>query len=242
MDWSDNAIVLSTRKYGENDLLVSLLTENHGRYMGYVKGGLSKSKSPIYQVGNIVNARWAARLEEQLGLFICELDASVSARYMSEAGKLNLIVSACAMAETSLPERAPIASFYHHLKDFLCGLDETCPIYSYIKLEVCLLEELGYGLDFSCCAASGGTENLVYVSPKSGRAVSLIAGEPYKNKLLPLPSFMLADNENNNQAEDVNEIKKGFVLTGYFFERHLNGVEGKKLPPARVRLVDRFAI
>ena len=89
----------------------------------------------------------------------------------------------------------PLASFYYDLKDFLCGLEDNCPIYSYIKLEADLLEELGYGLDLSCCAASGVTDNLVYVSPKSGRAVSSLAGEPYKSKLLPLPSFMLADNE-----------------------------------------------
>jgi len=202
MHWNDTAIILSARKHGETSAVVRLFVREHGVYAGVVRGAHSKANRGVIQPGNIVNATWQARLSEHLGSFKCELLEANAAHIMQDAARLAALTSACTVLESSLPERHPYARLYGIFHLFLTTLreDKNWPE-EYVRLEMELLAEAGFGLDLTKCAATGTTDDLIYVSPKSGRAVSRDAGEPYKEKLLALPGFLIAlpsGNKNNN--------------------------------------------
>ena len=192
MHWTDPSIILSTRKYGENSAIIRVLSRSHGVYGGVMRGVHSKANRGIIQPGNIVDATWNARLSEQLGSLKCELQKANAAHIMQDSGKLAALTSACALIESALPERHPYPRLYLLFQDFLDLLLHEAPWEeAYVKLEMELLADTGFGLDLTSCAATEVTEDLIYVSPKSGRAVCREAGEPYKDKLLPLPGFLL---------------------------------------------------
>jgi DNA repair protein RecO (recombination protein O) len=233
MEWTDDGIVLAARKHGESGLLLSLLTREHGRHAGLVKGGASRRAAGIYEPGNIVRAVWKARLEEQLGHFHCEALRSQAAGFLADAGRLAALSSACALIETAVPEREPHGGLFDSFQGLLGGLEDEAWAEIYVRWEVALLTELGFGLDLTACAATGQCDDLIYVSPKTGRAVSRAAGELWKDRLLPLPAF-LAEGEGGSPLE-------GMILTGWFLEHHVLAPHRKALPPARARLVDRLA-
>jgi DNA repair protein RecO (recombination protein O) len=239
MDWSDRGIVLSARKHGETSLIVQLLTEQHGRHAGLVRGGASSRARGLYQPGNLLAAHWRARLAEHLGNYVCELITGSAARLLDNGGKLAALSSACALAEAALPEREPHGDIFAGFSALIAAL-AAAPVAGgwaqhYVRFELGLLGSLGFGLDLGRCAATGANDNLAYVSPKTGRAVSLSAGEAWRDKLLPLPPFLLAD-----VAPEPGEVAQGLALTGYFLERHVFEPQGKGLPAARVRLAERF--
>jgi DNA repair protein RecO (recombination protein O) len=236
MEWNDDSIVLSARKHGESSAIVTLMTREHGRHAGLVRGGSGRRARGIYQPGNRLTARWSARLAEHLGSLSCELTEAVAANLMSDALKLAGLSAACAMAETALPEREPHAPIFEGLSALLGALHETGWPSAYVKWELGLLKELGFGLDLSACAATGVTDNLAYVSPKSARAVSAEAAEPYKKSLLILPPFLLSP----GAAGPPGEVVDGLTLTGHFLERHVYGHQSHQLPPARQRLYERL--
>ncbi len=236
MEWNDLGIVLSARKQGETSLLVALFTENHGRHMGLVRGGQSGRLRGVYQVGNLVKVSWRARLEEHLGNFNCELMRPVAAVLLNNALRLSALSSACALSESSLPERAPYSNLYSSLMALIDKIHNSRDWYiSYANFELTLLSDLGFSLDFSSCAVTGNTADLIYISPRSGRAVSLTAGEPWKEKLLPLPAFFLP---NGPTMVSKKELLDALKLTGWFLDNHL--FMGIKMPPARSRLLDRL--
>jgi DNA repair protein RecO (recombination protein O) len=250
MHWSDPAIILSTRKYGETSAVLQVLTHEHGVFSGVMRGAYSKKNCGIIQAGNVVSATWNARLAEHLGTFKLELLEAHAAHIMQDAGKLAALSSACAIAELALPERHPYPKLFIKLHEFLHILnsDETWAE-KYIKFEVFLLSESGFGLDLSKCAATGQTNDLIYVSPKSGRAVCREAGLPYHDKMLPLPAFLLGNGQevigSKKECADAHslqisayfkEIIAGINLTGYFLEHSLLAPNNKKLPAARIRL------
>jgi len=192
MQWSDNAIILSSRKYGESSALVRLFSPQHGVSGGVVRSAASKTNRGIYQPGNHVIATWNARLAEQLGTFKCELAEATTAHLMHDGMRLNTLSAACALIESALPERHPYVRLYEVFQAFLVALRDTERwLEQYVRFELELLSESGFGLDLRACAATGGTQELVYVSPKSGRAVSRAAGAPYHDKMLKLPPFLL---------------------------------------------------
>lgn len=232
MDWTDDGIVLTTRKFGESGLIVSLLTREHGRHAGLVRGGSGKRAAGMYEPGNLVHAVWRARLEEQLGSLACEVRTNHSARHLAHPARLAALISALSLVETALPEREPHQSLFDSLSALLVILGEEGWEQAYIRWEMILLAELGFGIDLSCCAATGANDQLAYVSPKSGRAVSLSAGEPWKDKLLKLPGFLV--------EEEGGSIADGLLLTGYFLESWLFNHLGRPVPAARTRLVDRL--
>lgn len=236
MDWTDDGIVLSARKHGETSAIVALLTRAHGRHLGLVRGGAGKRARGVLQPGNRVEARWRARLADHLGTFICEMTEAVAAPLMKDRLRLAGLSAACAMAESVLPEREPHPAVYEALVALLAAIGGGGWPSAYVKWELGLLSELGFGLDLSACAATGANDQLAYVSPKSGRAVSLAAGEPYKDVLLVLPPFLLRAGAGGAPEE----VAQGLKLTGYFLEknvfRHLN----RGLPAARIRLADRL--
>ncbi len=239
MEWRDDGIVLSARKHGEAAAIVTLLTREHGRHAGLVRGGAGRRARGLYQPGNHLRAAWRGRLADHLGAYTCEMTEAVAAGLLADPLRLAALSSACAVAEAALPEREVHVPVYEGLKILLAALgDDTQPWPTvYVKWELGLLQELGFGLDFSQCAATGETENLTHVSPKTGRAVSAGAAAPYRNKLLPLPGFLLQP----GIAGDTEAIVEGLRVTGYFLERHVFSQRRDPKPPdARSRLLNRL--
>lgn len=235
MDWSDDGIVLSVRRHGESGAILHLLTAAHGRHAGLVRGGNSKRLRGVLQPGNEVHAVWRARLEEHLGSYAIELAVGHAARAMDDPGRLAAMVSACALVDAALPEREPHADLHESLRDLLTTLPEDGWAATYVAWELSLLATLGFGLDLSRCAATGRSDDLAYVSPKSGRAVSREAGAAWREQLLPLPDFLIG-----HGPADTADLSAGLRLTGYFLDRHVLAPHGRTLPDARFRLDERW--
>ena len=233
MHWADTAILLSIRKHGENSAVIHAFTEQHGVHAGVVKGIHSKTMRGCAQPGNVVEAQWNARLPEQLGLYKLELKHATAALAMQDAQALMLLSSACSLLDMALPERHPYPKLYQQFHGFVLQLVEGAPLAEYVRLELALLAETGFGLDLSRCAGTGTTEDLIYVSPKTGRAVCREAGEPYKDKLFRLPEFLLHP---NTPPQGGREILDGLAITGYFLEHWLLAATGRKMPASRNRL------
>ncbi|WP_336470143.1 DNA repair protein RecO [Enhydrobacter aerosaccus] len=231
MEWTDRGIVLTGRPHGEGGLVASLLTRDHGRHAGFVPGGGSRRARPIWQPGNLVDVVWRARLAEQLGNYSGELREAYAARALDDASELAGLAAACATIDTALPEREPHPAVFEGFHAFLAALGHAGWPMIYVRLELGLLQELGFGLDLEKCAVSGDTEDLAFVSPRTGRAVSRAAAGPYKEKLLPLPAFL----STGGLPADDDELHQGLDLTGYFLERHVFWPQNKPLPPARSR-------
>jgi DNA repair protein RecO (recombination protein O) len=235
MQWADAAIILSVQKLGETSAVLRLLTREHGVAGGMLRGVNSKANRGIAQVGNVVSAQWQARLAEQLGTLKLEMLEAHAAHLMHNATLLHSLSSACALVQISMPERHPYPRLFFALHSLLHTLEHSRDWAAhYVLFELTLLKEAGFGLDLSTCAATGGNQELVYVSPKSGRAVCREAGLPYHDKMLTLPEFIRADTHNASPQE----ILAGLALTGYFLDVWLLGPQGKKLPAARTRLIE----
>ncbi len=236
MEWSDDAIVLSVRPHGESGAILEALTRSHGRHLGLVRGGASRSRKPTLQPGNGVRLVWRARLSEHLGNFTAELDRARAGELMVGREALIGLNAFTAVASAALPERTPHESVFEAGNILLDAMVEDGLAHwgaLFVSWEAGLLEALGFGLDLSQCAATGSTENLRYVSPKSGRAVSAEAGAPYAPKLFKLPAFLLG-----SQNSDVNaaDIAAGLAMTGHFLLERVLRPNGKDIPPARLRL------
>ena len=234
MDWTDLGIVLAARHHGETGLVVNLLTAEHGRLAGFVPGGVSRRSRPTWQIGNVVEVNWRAKIADQLGNYSGELREAHAARAMDNATELAGLSSACALVDEALPEREPHPAMYAGFQAFLTVLGHEGWPAIYVRLELGLLQELGFGLDLEKCALTGTTADLAYVSPKSGRAVSRTAAAPYAEKLLPLPAFL----STGGLPLGPDELRQGLDLTGYFLERHVFWPHNKPLPPARARLIE----
>jgi DNA repair protein RecO (recombination protein O) len=244
IEWTDDAIVLSARRHGESAAIVSLLTRTHGRYVGLVYGGAGRRARGIYEPGNRVTAAWRARLSEHLGHYACELVESRAAALLDDALKLAALSSATALVDTALPEREAHGRVFDSLDrliDRLCAAGSALPWPAqYVRFELDLLSDLGFGLDLSRCAVTGRTDDLAYVSPKTGRAVCAAAAGPYRDRLLPLPAF-LTGRGGDDAAVTGDVVLMGLNLTGYFIDRHVfahQPAQGPdRLPAARGRLV-----
>jgi DNA repair protein RecO (recombination protein O) len=237
MEWADQGIVLSARKHGETSAIVTLMTKDKGVQTGLVRGGAGKRKRGDLQPGNLVAAHWRGRLAEHLGSFSCELMRAHAATLLDSPDTLSCLSSALALCQSALPEREAHPLVYEGLSIVLNSLEGEDWPSVYVKWELGLLGELGFGLDFSCCAATGVTTDLIYVSPKSGRAVSREAGKPYRESMLPLPKFLLEHGVSGSPSE----IVEGLTLIGFFLERHVFGhLHSKNLPAARQRFSERM--
>ena len=237
MEWSDEAFVLSARVHGENAAIVVLLTRERGRHAGLVHGGLSSGKRGLYQAGNRLRVQWRARLAEHLGNYQAEMLQPNAALALDDPLRLAGLASACAIADAALPEREPHASIFDGFAALGMAMESPGWPLIYVRLELGLLQELGFGLELDRCVLTGASDDLAFVSPKSGRAVSLAASGPYKEKLLPLPPILAGGRRQHWQPAD---YIAGLELTGYFLERHVFWPHGKTLPPARSRLIDRL--
>jgi DNA repair protein RecO (recombination protein O) len=238
MNWTDEGIILSVRPHGETAAVVEMFTRAHGRHLGLVHGGRSRKQRPVLQMGNHIDAAWKARLAEHLGHMTLELRRGYAAAAMENATTLSGLTSLCSLTRL-LPERDPHPNLFEVTLFVLSYLDEpnVWPALL-VRWELALLEELGFGLDLSQCAATGSNDQLVYVSPKSGRAVSAAAGEPYKDKLLSLPEFLLG---NRNAPVTPHDIEAGLTLTGHFLETRVLRPREEEMPDARHRLTTLLA-
>lgn len=238
MEWRDHGILLSARQHGETSAIIEVFTEAHGRHAGVVRGGVSRKIAPILQPGAQLDLEWRARLEDHLGAFQVEPLRSRAAAAMSGRLALAGLNAVCALLAFGLPEREAHPRLYlasERLLDLL-GQDGIWPL-AYLNWEKALLEDLGFGLDLSACAVTGTRENLVYVSPRTGRAVSAEGAGEWASRLLPLPPCLRGEGE----AEDA-EIVQALGTTGYFLAHHFAaGLGDKPLPAARARLVETLA-
>lgn len=239
MEWQAPAVVLDVRPLGEGGAVVTLMTEAHGRHAGLAKGGASRAQAGLWLPGNLVEARWTARLPEQLGALSGEMVHPAAALAMEEPLALALLSSACAIAADALPEREPHPRAFHALVSLIGHLAGGAEgvMADYVRWEALVLAELGYGLDLSACAVTGATEGLTHVSPRTGRAVSAGAAAPYLGRLLPLPAFL----RDAGGAGDAGAWEAGLRLTGHFLERDAFGARHRPVPEARHRLADRVA-
>ena len=236
MLWTDESVLLAVRRHGESAAIVSVFTARHGRYAGLVRGGFGRRARPVYQQGNVLHVTWRARLSEQLGALSGELKTPLAARLMTDPARLAGLAAACALLETTLPERDPHPDLYAALSTFLEQLVERGAwLEGYVRFELALLAELGFGLDLSRCAVTGGSEDLVYVSPSSGRAVSRGGAGRYADRLLALPAFLLGA-----APTDPAQLAAGLRLTGAFLRRHLFDASERPMPDARERLLARL--
>jgi DNA repair protein RecO (recombination protein O) len=237
MDFTDEGILISAKPLGEANTVAELLTAKHGRHLGLVRGGRARRMRPLMQLGNRLSVTWRARLADHLGGYSVELLEPTAARILDDQTALAAVGSLTALARL-LPERDPHPHLYHTALEVLQALDHASLWPALLVLwEILLLQDLGFGLDLSECAATGTDAYLIYVSPKSGRAVSRDAGRPYRDQLLNLPHFLLEDGPAPSRAD----ILAGFELTGHFLERDVLAPQGLTLPQARERLITLLA-
>ena len=234
MEWRDEGIILGTRRHGETSAILEVMTRAHGRHLGLVRGGRSRRQQPVLQAGNRVELIWRARLDEHLGVFQVEPLASNAARLFDSAVAVYGLQTLAAHLRL-LPERDPHERLFETLALVVEHLDEVAAAGELVvRFELLVLDELGFGLDLAECAATGVRNDLTFVSPKSGRAVSREAGEPWKDKLLPLPAFLL---RGSGLRADRAGLEDAFRLTGHFFARHVYEPRGMAEPEARAGFV-----
>ena len=236
MEWIDDGIVLGVRRHGETSAIAELLTRDHGRHLGLVRGGAGARMRPVLQPGNTVRAVWRARLDEHLGTYQIEGMQLRAAALLGAPHAVYGVTHLAALARL-LPERDPHQDIYdlldHTLEDFEDAGEAAVHL---VRFELAMLSELGFGLDLSACAATGATEDLIYVSPKSGGAVSRQAGEPWRDRLLRLPAFLVpALDGGNGFAGD--DLRDGFALTGWFLLRHVLEPRGQGHSDARAGFI-----
>jgi DNA repair protein RecO (recombination protein O) len=236
MEWRDAGFVLAARRHGENAVIVELLTRDHGRNAGLVRGGQSPRMRAVLQPGNEVAAVWRGRLAEHLGSIACEIIRPHAARVLDNPDRLAALTAAAALAAAALPEREPCQDVFASFAGLIEALDSAADWPArYVGWERDLLAALGFGLDLGRCAATGATTDLAYVSPRTGRAVSRTAGFQYRDKLLALPEFLWRDG-----PADRSQVVLGMTLTEHFLVHHVFLPQGRTLPAARLRLAERM--
>jgi DNA repair protein RecO (recombination protein O) len=234
--WSAEGLVLSVRRHGESGAVAELFTAGYGRVGGYVHGGGSRKMAAVLQAGNLVRVDWKARLSDQLGHFSpIELVEPHAAKLMHDSAALAGLSSAAALIRKATAERQPYLGLYEALQvliETLAEPDLIGPVYT--RFELGLLAALGFGLDLSACAVSGGNDDLAFVSPRSGRAASRSAGEPYADKLMRLPPFLVS----GAALIQPGDVADAFALSGFFLERRVFDAMGEGLPDQRRRLIE----
>jgi len=236
MDWRDDGILLSMRPHGETSAIIEVMTSAHGRHAGVVRGGASRKMAATLQPGTGLTLEWRARLDDHIGSFTVEPVKS-RAHLLSDRLALAGLMSACALLRAALPEREPHPALWSRTLGLMDALGQEGWSATYLRWELCLLEEIGFGLDLSACAVTGATEGLAFVSPKTGRAVTAKGAGDWADRLLPLPPGLEGD-----AALSPGDVLMGLKLTGFFLDRELRPVlHERPLPEARSRLVDLMA-
>lgn len=238
MEWRGEGILLAARRHGESAVIIDMFTPEQGRHAGVVRGGASRKMAPLLQPGAQLDVTWRARLEDHLGAFTVEPLRSRAAQVMGDGDALAGLNAICALLVFTLAERDPHPELYARTLDLMdrLGTDPAWPL-AYMFWELALLEELGFALDLDSCAVTGETQELAYVSPRSGRAVSEKGAGEWADRLLPLPRAL-----RGLISEDaLDEVPAGLRVTGHFLQAWVAPSLGNKpLPVARQRLLDRL--
>jgi DNA repair protein RecO (recombination protein O) len=233
IEWRDESIVLASRRHGENDAILSLMTFEHGRHLGLVRGGGGRRLSPLLQPANRLDATWKARIVDHLGHLAVEPVRLYAGMLLDDPLRLAAASGACALVDIAMPERDPHPQLFAALLTLLERLVENRDwTEAYVRFELLLLAELGFGLDLSTCAVTGATEGLAFVSPRTGKAVTSEGAGAYVDRLLTLPAFLVGSGD----AED-DDIAAGLRLAGSFLDRHILAPVDKPMPLARERFV-----
>lgn len=235
MDFTDDGIILSARAHGETAAVAEIFTPHHGKWAGLVYGGQGRTQRPILQPGNSVRATWKGRLNESLGHFAMELTHARAGELMQDRLSLAGLTAACSVAAATLPEREAHPRAYHTMRillDHLGDIDIWPALMA--RWELGLLAELGFGLTLDRCAATGAREDLIYISPKSASAISREAGEPYRDRMLPLPAFLRDASAEASLADALDGLK----TTGHFIETRILHSTNADMPEARRRVID----
>jgi DNA repair protein RecO (recombination protein O) len=233
MQWTDDGIVLGVRRYGETSVILELMTEQRGRHLGLVRGGAGRRLRGVLQPGNSLRATWRARLDDHLGNYLVEGINLRAAGFLAAAHAVHGVTHLAALCRL-LAEREPHARIHGALEAILDSLDDPSAVAPMVaRFELSFLAELGFGLDLASCAATGATDDLIYVSPRSGRAVSRAGGEAYREKLMRLPGFLRSEAGPASAAD----LADAFALTGFFLDRHAFAPRGLPVPHARARFV-----
>ncbi|MGU3493908.1 DNA repair protein RecO [Xanthobacteraceae bacterium A53D] len=229
MEWTDEGIVLGVRRHGESGAVVDLMTRTRGRHAGLVRGGSSQRMAALLQPGNTLHAVWRARIETQLGLLTIEPLTLRSEALMRSAHASYGLTHLCALLRL-LPERDPHPGLFATFGAILDAFEAPAAAGELMaRFEMAMLQELGFGLDLSRCAATGGNNDLAYVSPKSGRAVSRSAGDPYADRMFRLPTFLIG----GILPPDLADMEEALRMTGYFLESRVMEPRGLRMPEAR---------
>ena len=234
MDWQDEGAILAMRPHGESAAIIEVFTAAHGRHAGVVRGGASRKMAAVLQPGTQVQVAWRARLDDHIGVFTVE-PVRARAGLLADRRALAGLNAVCALLRLSLPEREAHLVLYRATLGLLDDLEAAGPDWParYLRWEVLLLEELGFGLDLTACAVTRDTTDLAFVSPRTGRAVSRMGAGDWSDRLLPLPACLMGQG-----PASPAELAQGLAITGHFLARELAAVlNGKPLPDARGRLV-----
>lgn len=233
MHFTDEGYIITTRKYGENSLIISLVTKEHGMVSGFVKNALSKKSLGIYQLGNKLSVDAYSRIEENMLTFKVDLLSPVAVNFLNSPQKLSVLTSICSLLNVTLAEKENLERFYYYIDSFFMLINDTNWLTHYCFFEFYLLEHLGIGLDLSECAATGVCENLTFVSPKSGRAVCEDAGFVYREKMFVYPHFIIEKNYTPTPTEVLDLLK----MTEFFLRKNFFQTHGLKFPQNRDSLL-----
>ena len=236
MQLTDQGYIINVKKYGESSAILTVITKHYGKLIGFVKNALTRKNLGTYQLGNLVQIEAYTRLEENMFSFKVELISPNSVNFITDSQKLSALSSFCSLFHTCLPEKEDIERLYYYVDSFIQLIHEDNWISHYSYLEFYLLEHLGVGLDLSECAATGSVQNLKYVSPKTGKAVSEEAGLPYHNRLFSYPQFIFDNNYSPSRQEIIDLLK----MTGFFLNKNFFQTHNLKFPSSRANLLSEL--
>ncbi len=239
-DWADEGIILSARSYGENDVIINVLTPSQGRYAGLVRGGQSRKSRGLLQLGNKLDLNWRGRNAESLGAFTVDMITPYGSMFFDDSLRLCGLSAACALMEACVPEREPVFPIYRAAAALIALIADMdlgdAWLGGYVRWELGMLEAAGYGLEFDRCGVTGADSNLEFVSPRTGVAVTRAAAGTHISRLLPLPQFLGGDTKDSDKSIE-QDLLDGLSLTGHFLSRRIFDLHNKPLPPPRVRLM-----
>lgn len=236
MQFVDEGYIVNLRKYGENSVIVTVVSKNHGLLTGFVKGGMSKKNLGVYQLGNLIRIDAYARIEENMLSFKTELIQPVAVNFMNNSQKLSALSAICSLCVVCLQENENLERFYYYIDSFFQLINQENWLVHYAFFEFYLLEYLGIGLDLSECADTGKTDDLEYVSPKSGKAVCKESGEPYKERLFSYPHFIVDKNYNPDACKVADLLK----MTAFFLNKNFFQIHSLKFPINRASLLENL--
>ncbi len=235
---NDEGYIINLRRHGEKSLILTVLTKEHGKLVGYVKNCLTKKNLGIYQQGNYIKLEAYARLEENMWSLRVELLQANAANFMTNQAKLAALSSFCSLCSDTMPERENLGDFYLYIDDFFKQINQENWLTYYCYFEFYLLKFLGVGLDLEKCSVTGSYDNLRYVSPKTGKAVCEEVGQPYHHRLYAYPRFILA----NEIQPTPEEIKNLLKLTEFFLYKNFFRTHYLKFPENRANLLDNLGL